>query len=728
MEEKILDLIKNSGRSLTILEIVEILYGSSTPENIKEVSVLLNKLLHDGHIKYNNKKQKYSMDENKVRGKIQIIDSGTGFVLLDGADLMIPSNLTNGARDGDTVLAEIIKTREGSRQRGRVIKVIERSLGKNVGEVYLKDGELMVKLLNNNSKKAMRLYVKDADTNFVEGEIVKIEMLKEITPTDYLVKITEKIGHKNDPDTDTKSVAAEFNIPVEFNEETIGEARELYNHVLENEKINRVDLRKNRRIFTIDGSDTKDIDDAISYEELPNGNIEIGIHIADVSHYVKPGSYLFESAMERGNSYYMADKVFPMLPKELSNGICSLHSIAEGDSLEYKYDPDFDRLTLSCLVEMTKDGNIVGSQLYESIINSKKKMTYEEVNKLLDGNPSDDYKEFESDLNNLYNVSQLLEKKAMGRGKLNFDSLELKFKMNDRNKVLEIKRYETGKGQKLIENLMILANTEVAKKAKKTENCPFVYRNHDKPSPEKVKNFLKYLSVMGHTIKGKFNFDNMTPLDFQSILNQLEDSDDYAVASKLALRCMAKAKYEPSNIGHFGLGEKIYCHFTSPIRRASDLLVHLFLKECVINGNSRRSFYGKWEEELKTICPHISFTEVNSEDAEYAVNDMKIAEYMEGVKDMEDMPGHIHEEYEAIIDGITKNKIFVIAGEVVNGFISVESLKEKLSYDEELMALTSGNNIVYKLGDKIIVECIRASKLQREVEFARVLEKKYGNN
>lgn len=705
MKDKIIEILKNNSRSLSATDIMSSIKSEYTP---LELEVLLNELsflCKDGTL-YQRKDNNYMLFErsNLLKGELQITASGSGFVLLEGADLYIPIKNLNGANDKDIVIAEVTKNR-GIKKEGRILRILERSFGSSLAEIIYKNGNISLKLLKEEINYKYNFVIENNDLNLVEGLIVKIEMVKEVSKNKFLVKVINIIGHKNSPDIDTLKICSEFDIETEFNEEVKEEIKSIPNKINESEIKNRLDLR-DKMIFTIDGENTKDIDDAISVNVLDNGNYELGVHIADVSTYVKEGTELKKTAFKRGNSVYLADRVIPMLPVELSNGICSLNELS-------------DRFTVSCIMQISKQGDIVESGIYKSVIKSKKKMTYENVNKIFNGEYVEGYNEFKNDLFLMKDLYEILEKEKAKRGKLDFISEEAKLIVDANGKVTEVKKYETGIGQKLIENFMIAANEAVGTTIYNMD-LPFVYRVHDIPSPEKLKEFVSFVSLLGHQLIGKSNFEGIKSKELQGILNQLKGYKEYKFLNKKLLRCMKKAEYSPDNIGHFGLALDNYSHFTSPIRRYSDLMVHFFLDEYLIKGNYSKEFINNWNNSLPFICEHISKTETDAEEAEYEVNDMKIAEYMES---------HIGEIYEGNIDGCLSKGFFVETDNLISGLVSLDTLPKFYTYDEELNAyLDKKKRVCFRIGDRVKVKCIAASKEKRQVDFT-IYEGGYdGNN
>lgn len=703
MKEEIIRILTNSERSLDASSIMNSIKTEYTPMELQILLTDLEDLCKDGTL-YQRNDGNYMLfsKSNLLKGQLQITASGSGFVLLDGNDLYIPKKNLNGSNDKDFVIAEVTKNK-GDKKEGRILRILGRNLGSSLAEVYFNNGKPYLKLADTELSKKYNLILVNNELNLVEGLIVKIEITKEINKKDFEVKVVKVIGHKNSPDIDTLKICSEFSIETDWNNEVIEEIKSIPSSIDEKEISNRRDLR-NEVIFTIDGADTKDVDDAISIKKLENGNYELGVHIADVSHYVTEGSAIKKTALNRGNSVYLADRVIPMLPVELSNGICSLN-------------PDVDRLAFSSVMEIDSNGKTVKYDIFKSVIRSRKKMTYDNVNKVFDSNTPEDYKEFEEPLNLMRELYEILESAAIRNGKLDFISDEIKLVVDEFGKVKEVKKYETGIGQKLIENFMIAANTTVGTHIFNM-NLPFVYRVHDIPSPEKIKEFVSFVSILGHRLTGKSVYEGIKPKELQNILNQLKDFKEYEILNKKLLRCMKKAAYSPDNIGHFGLALDNYSHFTSPIRRYSDTMVHFFLTEYLVNNNYSKDFISFWNNSLPYICEHISKTEVDAEDCEREVDDMKIAEYMEN---------HIGEVYEGTIDGCLSKGFFVITKNLISGFVSLDSLKKFYTYDEELMAyLDKKKRICFRIGDKVKVKCIGASKIKRQVDFT-IYEESNGN-
>lgn len=697
MKEKIIKVLKSyNGRKVNPIEIISKIKNKYNSNDIKEVNEILLELVNDGLV-IECKKNTFKITTNEyIKAKIEVVGSGNAWMLLTDGDIFIDKRNLKNALNGDVCLCEIFKNK-GSFE-GRIKKVVERNLP--LGEICVENAVTYV--------KPLKLYPFDLilqenpNISLVEGEIVKLKSVREDNKCIFVSAI-EKIGHKNSPDIDTLKVMAELEVPTGFSEETKREIKSIPKEVLPSDYENREDLTQ-EMIFTIDGKDTKDIDDAIGLKILENGNYLLNVSIADVSRYVKFGSAIFKDAYNKGNSTYMADRVEPMLPVELSNGICSLN-------------PNVLRCAVSCEMEYDSLGNLVNKRLFPSIIKSKKKMNYDDVNKVFEGNTPKDYKEFEETLLKMLELSKILKKRKIERGEIEFESSEIKLIVDENGKVTDIKKRTQGIGENLIEDFMIASNEATIEII--TSLCDTgLYRIHGKPNPKKIEEFMKFVSTLGYTLIGKYNLENITNRDIQNIMKQLKDKPDYEIISTKMLRSMQKAIYSTDNIGHFGLASSKYTHETSPIRRFCDLLIHYLIKIVVFDIN-----IGIRLEELANglseAADHISMTERRSDECEYAVNDMKIAEYMEN---------HIGEEYNAVVDGLLKTGFFVETENYVSGFVSLDSVKDYYTLSEDNLYYTNRKKqIALKLGDKVRVRCIAASKETKHIDFILVEGDKNGS-
>lgn len=690
MKEKVLNIFKRNGnKKLDPIEIVKYLSKDYDVKDIKEVMDVIYELVSDGSIVSCKKGMFKLTGDEYVKGKVERVGSGNGYLLQSDGDIYIDKKNMNTALTGDLCLCEIFK-RFGSTE-AKVKKVLDRNLP--LGEIVEDSGIVYVKPLKEYPYELKLLYNKEF--SLVDGEIVKLKCVLENNKV-LKVKVIKKIGHKNSPDIDTLKIMAELDVPAGFSEGTMNEVKSLPTEVLENDYKGRTDI-SNEMIFTIDGKDTKDIDDAVGLKMLDNGNYLLNVSIADVTNYVKWNSSIFNDAYNKGNSTYMADKVEPMLPIELSNGICSLN-------------PNVLRCAVTTEIEFDTNGNVVNKRMYPSIIKSRKKMNYDDVNIILKGGHVSGYEEFESTLLNMLELSKKLKKKKLERGEIEFPSDEIKLIVDENGKVIDIKKRVQDLGENLIEEFMIASNE--ASIDLLTNECEYgIYRVHAKPAPKKIEDFVKFMSSLGYSTKGKFNYSDISNKNIQMILNEIKGVRDEDILSRKLLRSMQKAVYSTDNIGHFGLGSKKYTHETSPIRRFSDLLLHYMIKIVLFKWNMGVSI-NEIGRGLVEACDHISMTERRSDECEYAVEDMKMAEYMEG---------HIGEEYDAIVDTLLKNGFFVETSNYVEGFVSLDTINDYYTINDEMTYyFDRKKRIALRLGDKVRVKCIAANKETRHIDFILV--------
>lgn len=699
MKERIIELL-NENTSLTIMEINDKLL-LNTIEEYQRLQSELDELVSDGILYYSEKKKKYLLLENShlVKGELILNDKGFGFIEIgkDIKDVYVNEKNINGAQDGDTVLFEYLN-KDQLKPEGKIIKVIKRNYDPLVGEVLLIDGDYFVK----PDKKGKNIYIPREYLNgAVEGHKVVVEPLKE---GNRVGKITKIIGHKNDVGVDILSFVYEYNFSPEFPKEVIDELDSIpqflsSNDIQEGLANGRKDLR-DEVIFTIDGADTKDIDDAISIEKISDKEYILGVHIADVSYYVKEGSKIDEEAYFRGTSVYLVDRVLPMLPHKLSNGICSLNE-------------QEDRFALSCIMHIDDRGNVTKYEITPSIIRSRKKMTYDNVNLILEDNTiPEGYEDFADTLITMQELSKILRKKMIKRGYIEFESTEAKIIVDETCHPIEIKAREQRTGEELIENFMIAANETVASSIF-YKNLPGIYRVHDKPNEKRIEEFLKFLSLHGYATVGKNKIENSK--DLQKILNSLENVPEAKVLSDIAIRSQAKAVYSDVNIGHFGLGSKCYSHFTSPIRRYPDLILHRLVKE--YNYNYSEDIINKNKEYLPVATEHLSIREQEAQNCERDVDKMKKAEYM---------MDHIGDIYEGIISGVQEFGFFVELDNTVEGLVRVEDIKgDYFVYNQDLLALLGKRSKKkYAFGDKVKVKVVSADKDKSTIDFEIYEEKK----
>ncbi len=693
MKSCILDILKKENKALSIYEINDLLNLSSS-EEFKNLMDIIKELIDENKV-YHTKKDKYILFENShlYVGKLIVNKKGYGFVDINtNDDIYISSKNMNGALHGDIVVVEVT-SKKGLELEGRILKIVKREIKTVVGTIVKNKNGLRLKI-DDDKININIILSKENLKNVVEGHKVVASVLNKIDNHNYKGDIIKIIGHINDPGIDILSIAAKHDIEDVFPDDVIDEVLNLPNEVLKEEYINRIDLRE-KMIFTIDGDDTKDIDDAISLDILENGNYSLGVHIADVSHYVKNDSPLDKEAYERGTSVYLADRVIPMLPHKLSNGICSLN-------------PNVDRLTISCVMEINNQGEVVNYDIFESVIKSNIQMTYKKVNKILEEDIiPEGYENYVSTLKKMKILADILRKNKTEKGYIDFDLDESKIIVNEKGEAIDVILRNRGTGEKLIEDFMIAANETVARHIFYMD-YPFIYRVHGEPNEEKIKKFLNYVSILGYTINGKIN--KITPKSMQNLLNQLKDAKEYSMLSSQLLRSMQKAIYDTKNIGHFGLASKCYTHFTSPIRRYPDTIVHRLLHTYLFNKNLNIETIKYWENKLPFIAEQSSIKERNSIECEREVDDMKKAEYMEK---------HIGERFEGIISGVVSFGIFVELPNLIEGLVRVEDIKgDYYTYDETSFALIGKKNKRgYRLGDKIKVIVKSASKEKHTIDF-----------
>ena len=658
----------------------------------EEIRKILLDLENEGELIRDDSKR-YALPENLnvIRGKIKGNERGFGFLIPDDSkvnDFFIPNRALNGAMHGDLVFALKTEGDRGSSDEARVIRIIKRGYEKIVGTY---SSEKSFGFVTSDDKNYFcDIFINSRDTlNAKTGDKVVVKI------TDYPEnrknpegKIIEVLGRQYSKDAEEKSVIICYNLSEEFPENVIKEANKVS---LEPIKLdNRKDLRQ-ELVITIDGEDARDLDDAISINKLSNGNYKLGVHIADVSHYVTAKSELDKEAFSRGTSVYFPDMVIPMLPKELSNGVCSLN--------EHE-----DKLTLSCIMEVDALGQVVNREIVNSVSNSNNRMTYKKVTALIEGDEDavKEYPHLMGMIEDMKRLAEILIKKREDRGSIDLDMKEAEIILLENNE-LEISEYKRTISHKIIEEFMILANETVAEYMFYLD-MPFLYRVHEKPSTEKLINFSTYVKELG--LKVKWNENNVHSKDFQNILNSLENTPLFTVVNRVMLRSMSKAKYQPNNVGHFGLSSDCYCHFTSPIRRYPDLLIHRIIK-MVLDGQAAQAveIFSDFVFEAGKLS---SEKEKNADEAERAIDDLYKTRYMSG---------KVGEEFSGIISGVTSFGVFVELENTVEGLIKLDSLpRGRYDYDDKRFTLKS-NNLSFKLGEKIKIKVAGADLQTRKIEF-----------
>ena len=708
MREEIIELLGKEKRALSATEICDKLNLNTAGELKKLLDDL--RILEESYTVYRSNKDKYMLFENShlLKGRLSVNKKGFGFVIVDGRDedIYIDAKNMNGALNNDLVVVEELKGQNGKKTEGRVVKVLKKENNLIVGEYKIIDGN--PHFIPDDKKLRMEIILDNKDLDdLVDGHKIQVSIVKEMGKYKYLGEVVKIIGHKNDPGVDILSIIYDHGINDVFTDEVMEEVNALPSEVLDSDRKGRKDLT-DMTIFTIDGDDTKDIDDAISISKKGENYI-LGVHIADVSYYVKEGTALYKEAYSRGTSVYLVDRVVPMLPHKLSNGICSLN-------------PNVDRLAISCIMEITPNGKIVSHDIFESVIRSRIQMTYKKVNKILnDEETPEGYEPFKDDLKLMWELAKILRKEKLARGYLDFDVDEPKILVDENCKPYDVVLRERGKGENMIEDFMIAANETVAEHVFYM-GLPFVYRVHEVPDNEKVEEFLNSISMLGYHVVGDRNF--VYPKSIKKILDQLRDKEGFEILSTLLLRCMKKAVYKPENLGHYGLASKCYTHFTSPIRRFPDTTVHNLLRKYIFNEPNDKELnrlIEYWEENLPALCDHASEKERDSIDCERDVESMKMAEYMES---------HIGEEYDGTISSVMNFGLFVQLDNMIEGLVHISEIKgDYYTFDETTHTLRGEKKgKMYKLGQKVRVVVTNASKENSTIDFNLVEGNKNGNN
>ncbi|SFI62238.1 ribonuclease R [Thermoflavimicrobium dichotomicum] len=693
-------MLEQAYKPLTLEELME---SFAVKEEEKENFIqLVNELEADGKI-VQTRAKRYGVPErfNLVRGTLQGSTKGYGFVIPDSAqmqDVYIQPNDMNGAMDGDLVLARIhTRKRHDRRPEGEVVRILKRgresvvgtfiALNQYFGFVIPDDPRLTADIFipaehrmgaQNKQKVVVKLLHYPTGRYSAEGEIIEI------------------LGNKDDPGVDIVSIIRKHGLPEEFPEDVLREAEAIPETISEEEIQGRRDLRE-RKMVTIDGEDAKDLDDAVSVERLPNGNIRLGVHIADVSYYVKEGSALDREAYERGCSVYLVDRVIPMLPKRLSNGICSLN-------------PQVDRLTMTCDMEIDSNGQVVDYEIYPSVIRTNERMTYTAVKKILvDEDPEliERYEPLVEDFRLMAELAETLRSKRMQRGAIDFNFDEAKVIVDENGKPIDVVKRPRTVAERLIEEFMLAANETVAEHFYRLD-VPFVYRIHENPDTERLQSFYEFVSSFGYTIKGKP--DKVKPRSLQQLLDKISGRPEEKAISTVMLRSMKQAKYAAECVGHFGLAAPFYTHFTSPIRRYPDLLIHRIIREVITQGSLTVERIDQLNSYLPDAAQHSSIRERLAVDAERETQALKQAEFMQQ---------HIGEEFEGTISSVTSFGIFVELPNTIEGLIHVSYLTDDYYYYDDRAYLLIGERTgrIFRIGDRVIVRVSSVNLEERKIDF-----------
>ncbi|MFR8370636.1 MAG: ribonuclease R [Anaerotignum faecicola] len=673
----------------------------SVPQEDREkFESLINELIAEGRV-FETKKGKLASpkDLQMATGTFIGHARGFGFVTPDagGEDIFIPASETMGAMQKDRVLYKVLhKAEKGKKADGVIVRILERGQQRIVGtfEAGSKGYGFVVA---DDKKIAKDIFISRENT---KGAVTGHKVVVEIT--DYGEdrrnpegKVIEILGHINDPGVDILSVIRRYELAVEFPEEVYAEIEHLGTEVAEADKKGREDLRDLLTI-TIDGADAKDLDDAVSLKRLGNGNFELGVHIADVSHYVRENTALDKEAYARGTSVYLVDRVIPMLPHKLSNGICSLN-------------PHVDRLALSCLMEVNGRGEVVSHRILESIINSDYRMTYTAVREILeDGTPAllEQYAEILPMLEDMEELRQILGEKRRKRGSVNFDLPESKIILDENGKPIDIKPYEKSIATNMIEEFMLVCNETIAENSFWQE-MPFMYRSHQEPDEDKLEKMEQFLRGFGYYLRKKDG--EIHPRELQKVLQKAEETDEERIITRMVLRSMMQARYTAENGGHFGLAAKYYCHFTSPIRRYPDLEIHRMIKK-MLHGELDEKASAYYRRKMPDWAKHCSKQERVAEDAERDTDALKKVEFME------DKVGQI---YEGIISGVTNWGIYVELPNTIEGMVALSQMDDDYYEFDEKKMLVFGKRTKksYRLGDKVVVSVAKVDRMMGTIDF-----------
>ncbi|MHC5374853.1 ribonuclease R [Enterococcus sp. LJL120] len=647
-----------------------------------------------------------------IEGTFRRNERGFGFVTIDPEedDVYISKESTGYAMDGDTVAIDIIKTAnqlEGRGAEGKVVEIRQRAAQQLVGEFVaynqneIDETDLYGVVLPKDKKmQGFKVYIAAEGIQPADGSIVIVEIshFPEKGYASSLEGIVKSVvGHKNDPGMDIMAIIVANGIPTKFPDEVLAEADAVPNQISETDLVGRRDLR-DQMIVTIDGADAKDLDDAVTVKKLANGNFFLGVHIADVSYYVTEGSQLNAEAFERGTSVYLTDRVIPMIPQRLSNGICSLN-------------PQVPRLTLSCEMEINPQGQVVHHEIFQSVIQTTARMTYAAVNEILEEQNPETMTEYQALVpmfQEMAELHQLLEAMRVKRGAIAFDDNEAKVLVDENGRPLDIVLRSRGVGERLIESFMLAANETVAQHFASLK-LPFIYRVHEQPKEEKMQRFFEFASAFGILVKG--NKEDITPKALQKVIDEVAEKPEAAVINMMLLRSMQQARYSEDNLGHYGLAATYYTHFTSPIRRYPDLIVHRLIR--VYSQTNDEATQAKWAEMLPEIANQSSKMERRAVDAEREVDALKKAEFM---------AEHVGEEFDGVISSVTKFGLFVELPNTIEGLIHINALKDDyyVFIENHLALVGERTRQTFKIGQQVKIKVTKSDPETREIDFELV--------
>lgn len=706
IEQAIIQYFNESGsRPLTVHELEDILQLNGA-DDFKKLVKALNVLENTGQL-VRTRKNRYGLLEkmNLIRGKIEMNKKGFAFLIPDDEksdDVYIHSSDLNSAMNGDTV---IVRLERGSspRQRaeGVVIRIIERANDKIVG-TFEAMGDFGI-VVADESRILNEIMIPEG---FTLGAVTGHKVIVEITKYPERGRsaqgaVVQILGHKNDPGVDILSIIYKHGIEIDFSEESLEQVAHIPETVQEADLKGRRDLR-DQTIVTIDGEDAKDLDDAIRVEQLPNGHMMLGVYIADVSYYIEEGSPLDEEAFERATSVYLVDRVIPMIPHRLSNGICSLN---KGE----------DRLVLGIEMEIDGRGEVVNHEIFEAVIRSTERMTYTDVNKILvdqDEETREAFAPLVPQFELMETVAMILRQKRRRRGAIDFDFKEPQILVDEEGKPTDILIRERSVGERLIEEFMLCANETVAEHFHWLD-LPFLYRIHEDPDEAKLEYFFQFLASLGYVVKG--TAQDIHPLELQKLLERIKGKQEELVISKLMLRSLKQAKYDPNSVGHFGLSTQFYTHFTAPIRRYPDLTVHRLIRTYLIEGDMSGERINHWKNAMGKIAKHSSEKERAAVDTERDVDDLKKAEYM---------MDKIGEEYEGVISSVTSFGLFVELENTIEGLVHVSFMADDYyHYSEQHQALIGEmTGKVYRIGEAVKIKVTNVNVEEPAIDFNLIEE------
>ncbi|MGN8845104.1 MULTISPECIES: ribonuclease R [Bacillaceae] len=686
-------------KPLTVQELEEA-FGIEDSSHFKDFVKALVQMEEKGLV-VRTRSNRYGLPEkmNLIRGKLAGHAKGFAFVIPEEQgmdDIFIPPNEVKTALNGDIVLARVTSESSGQRREGTIVRIIERGVQQIVGTYS--ESKHFGFVIPDDKKIATDIFIPKGSTKgAIEGHkvVVKLTSYPEgrKNAEGEVIKI---LGHKNDPGVDILSVIHKHGLPLAFPENVLDQANSAPDTIDEKEIANRRDLR-NETIVTIDGADAKDLDDAVTVTILENGHYKLGVHIADVSYYVTENSPIDVEAEERGTSVYLVDRVIPMIPHRLSNGICSLN-------------PKVDRLTLSCEMEISPEGEVVKHEIFQSVIKTTERMTYADVNSILhekDEALRAKYEGLVPMFERMEELAAILRKKRMTRGAIDFDFKESKVIVDEDGKPQDVILRERSVAEKLIEEFMLVANETVAEHFHWMQ-VPFIYRIHEDPKEEKLRRFFEFITNFGYIVKGTAN--SVHPRALQEIIEAVQGTPEEMVISTVMLRSMQQAKYYPESLGHFGLSTEFYTHFTSPIRRYPDLIVHRLIRTYLIEGDISSATQEKWNSRLTEIAEHSSSMERRSVEAERETDELKKSEYM---------LDKIGEEYDGIISSVTNFGMFVELTNTIEGLVHVSYMTDDYyRYDERHFAMIGERTgKVFRIGDEITVRVVNVNKDERAIDF-----------